>query len=60
VTSFTERIARHLDRPIDAACGARPRGTLWTSAWGGGVGAAPPVIEELRRRISPRRGGAAR
>lgn len=38
--SFTERIAGSLDHPIDAACGARPPGMIWTAALCAGAGAA--------------------
>jgi hypothetical protein len=38
--TFTERIARSLDHPIDIACGARPRWTVRISAVFAGLGAA--------------------
>jgi hypothetical protein len=37
--AFTDRIARELDHPIDAACAARAPGTVTTSAVGAGIGA---------------------
>jgi hypothetical protein len=38
-TGFAGRIARHLDRPVDAACAVRPPGTTITSALFAGAGA---------------------
>jgi hypothetical protein len=36
---FRDRLARHLDHRIDAACGVRPAGLIWTTALVGGIGA---------------------
>jgi hypothetical protein len=38
--SFRDRIADSLDHPIEAACAARPPGTIWAAGAGAGVGAA--------------------
>jgi hypothetical protein len=40
MASFAERIARHIDRPVDAACAVRPPATTMTVAAGAGLGAA--------------------
>jgi len=39
-TGFAARMARSLDRPVEAACAVRAPGTTMTSALGAGVGAA--------------------
>ena len=36
---FTERMAQHLGRPVDAACAVRPPGTTLAIALGAGLGA---------------------
>jgi hypothetical protein len=36
---FRDRLARHLDHPIDAACGVRPAGLIWTTGICAGIGA---------------------
>ena len=39
MSRFADRIARHLDHPVDAACGARPPGMIRIAAIAGGIGA---------------------
>jgi hypothetical protein len=40
MASFAERIARHTDGPVDAACAVRPPATTLSVAAGAGLGAA--------------------